>query len=128
MLLGAIATFGLMGCGSDGKAVVEGSITIDGEPVNRGMISLEPADGKGQSAGCNVEGGKYYIAAIQPGSMKVRISAVKVVGKEKAYETADSPEVEITEELLPKKYNSESTLTLDVKAPRTQYDFKLESK
>lgn len=115
------------GC-SDGLATVEGQILFDGAPVNRGMISLEPTDGKGPTAGSNVENGKYSIPKVLPGPKSVRISAVKVVGKEKAYETADSPEIEITEELLPKKYNESTELKLDVSAPVTKHDFKLESR
>lgn len=126
MGLGA-SCVGLVGCGN-GLAVVEGSVTLDGAPVNRGMISLEASDGKGTSSGSNVENGKFRIADVQPGPKTVRISAVKVVGKEKAYETPDSPEIEITEELLPKKYNEATELKLDVSAPKTTHDFKLDAK
>lgn len=127
MLGFAASCVGLVGCGN-GLAVVEGGVTFDGAPVTRGMISLESPDGKGTSSGSNVENGKYRIADVQPGPKVVRISAVKVVGKEKAYETPDSPEVEITAELLPKKYNDATELKLDVAAPKTTHDFKLEAK
>lgn len=117
----------LAGCGN-GLAVVEGSVMFDGAPVNRGMISLESPDGKGTSAGSNVENGKFRIVDVQPGQKMVRISAVKVIGKEKAYETPDSPEVEVTEELLPERYNNATELKLEVVAPVTTHDFKLEAK
>jgi hypothetical protein len=117
----------LSGC-SDGLAKVEGQVLFDGSPVNRGMISLEPTDGKGPTAGSNVENGRYAIERVVPGPKSVRISAVKVVGKQRAYEDENSPEIEITEELLPKKYNDATELKLEVAAPRTQHDFKLESK
>lgn len=103
-------------------------MTLDGAPVNRGMISLEAPDGKGTSSGSNVENGKFRIADVQPGPKTVRISAVKIVGKQKAYETPDSPEIEVTEELLPKRYNDATELKLDVSAPKTTHDFKLEAK
>lgn len=125
--LALVCLAALTGC-SDGLAIVEGEILFDGAPVNQGMISLEPTDGKGPTAGSNVEGGKYSISKVLPGPKSVRISAVKVVGKEKAYETPDSPDIEITEELLPKKYNESTELKLDVAAPRTKHDFKLESR
>lgn len=118
---------GIVGC-SSGLAVVEGTVTFDGAAVSRGMISLESPDGKGTSSGSGVENGTYRILDVQPGPKLVRISAVKVIGKGKDSEIQDSAEVEVTEELLPQKYNNATELRLDVSAPKTTHDFKLEAK
>jgi hypothetical protein len=127
-LLIAATCFGAVGCGS-GMARVEGKVTFDGEPVNRGMITFEPADGQGTSAGGNVENGQYSVEEVQPGPKLVRISAVKVVGMRREYEAdPNSPTTEVTVDLLPERYNTKSELTLDVKAPVTEHNFELVSK
>ena len=41
--------------------------------------------------------------------------STKVVGKKKMYNTPDSPEMPVTAELLPAKYNDKSDRTFDVK-------------
>ena len=56
-----------------------------------------------------------YSAKLQPGDKRVAITSPKVIGKKKMYDTPDSPVVDVTEELLPKRYNAQSELTLTVK-------------
>jgi hypothetical protein len=56
------------------------------------------------------------------------ISAPKVVGKKKVYPTPDSPEMPITAEALPERYNEKTQLTLDVKAGTNTKDWDLEKK
>jgi hypothetical protein len=59
--------------------------------------------------------------------MKVSISAPKVVGKKKIYPTADSPEMPVTREALPARYNEQTELTLDVTAGTISKDWELTS-
>ena len=91
-------------------ARVEGIVTFNGEPVNRGMINLEPIDGKGQVVGAAVKGGTYRIDNVLPGEKIVRISAVYVV---KISKESDGGEVEICDDLLPKGYGQTSKKSLD---------------
>jgi hypothetical protein len=60
--------------------------------------------------------------------MKVSLSATKVVGKKKIYPTPESPEMDITVESLPARYNENTELTLDVKPGKNEKDFPLTSK
>ena len=56
------------GC-SDGKVIVRGTVTVDGQPIDEGMISLEPADGQGPTTGGIIKEGKYELngkAAVAP--------------------------------------------------------------
>ena len=48
------------GCGK-GLATVEGNVTFDGQPVEKGTIVFEPADGVGPTGGGAIENGKYRI-------------------------------------------------------------------
>ncbi len=112
----------LTGCGN-GLATVEGTVTFNGEPVSRGMINLEPIDGKGSVTGSQVEGGKFLIADVPPGEKIVRIMAVYTKGTQKE---PDGSEIEICDDLLPKEYGQESKHRLKVEAPLTKQDYKIE--
>ena len=112
----------MLGC-DDGLATVEGVITFNGEPVSRGMINLEPTDGKGPVTGSAVESGKYLIADVPPGEKIVRISAVYVKGIQK---DSDGSEIEICDDLLPSEYGQTSTHRISVKAPSTMQDYSIE--
>ena len=117
----------VVGCGAGGGDVGElsGSVSYDGKPVSEGSITFIATDGKSPTAGGSIKDGKYTASKVPAGSSKVSISAVKVVGKKKAYDTPDSPEVPITEPLLPEKYNVKTELKYDVKAGTQTKDFDL---
>jgi hypothetical protein len=112
----------LVGC-SDGLARVEGTVTFNGEPVSRGMINLEPVDGKGPVAGASVESGTYSMEGVPPGEKIVRISAVYSKGVNKQ---SDGSEQEICEDLLPKEYGQTSKHRLTVELPITKKDYLIE--
>ena len=115
----------LVGC-DDGTATIEGTITFDGQPVSRGSINFEPFDGTGVPMGANVEGGKYRVENVKYGDKIVRIHAVKVIGTEKKYpEIPDSEVREITEDLIPLKYNFQSELNVSVDKSYMEQDFNL---
>ena len=115
-----------VGCGS-GLATVDGTVSLDGQPVDRGMISLEPLDGKGPTVGANVEGGKFVVADVLPGKKKVQIFAVKKIGEKIDADVPGSAPIEITQEIIPAKYNATTELTLEVTAPATTHSFELKS-
>ena len=112
----------LSGC-SNGLSRVEGEVTFNGEPVSRGMINLEPVDGKGPVSGSAIEGGKYLMTDVKPGEKIVRISAVYSKGISKQ---SDGSEVEICDDLLPQGYGQTSAHRLTVEAPSLKKDFPIE--
>ena len=120
-----LTAMGLTGCGPS-EGIVSGTVLVDGQPVSGGVISFVPAEGNGTPATSPVEGGKYEVRTAT-GKKFVQVSAPQVVGKRKEYEGPDAPLVEITEERLPAKYNSQSELTFDVKAGNNQQDWELKS-
>jgi hypothetical protein len=106
----------IVGCDSGPpKAQVKGKVTLDGVPLKDGIIEFFPIDGKGQTAGVGILNGEFSTTA-SPGEMKVTISAVEVIGKHKAYDTPDSPMIDETRNLIPKRYNTESELKVTLKA------------
>jgi hypothetical protein len=116
-----------LGCSSDVKhGTVSGTVTLDGQPLKSGTIRFDSADGRAHAVDASIVDGKYS-AKIDPGDKSVSITSPKVVGKKKMYDTPDSPTVDVTEELLPKRYNAKSELTLKVEAGPQTKDFALQS-
>jgi len=127
-LLALLLSMLALGCSSgQGKSTVKGSVTLDGTPVAEGIISFVATDGGVPTAEAKVTSGQYE-AAVPPGDKRVEIRAAKVVGKQKMYDTADSPSVDIIEELLPRRYNVDSELKLTVGEGEQVRDFELASK
>lgn len=116
----------ITGCGGAQDAPstvkVEGTVTFDGEPLSEGSIVFDPTDGKGGSSAGGIENGKFTFDS-QLGQKKVLISASRETGKKDQYEEP------ITESYIPANYNSQTTLTADVKADgENKFTFELKSK
>jgi hypothetical protein len=123
----AVCFAALVGCsGRSNRGVVTGTVTFDGQPLKSGTIRFIPADGRTPTSDAIITDGKYR-ADVPLGEKRVSISAPKIVGKRKAYDTLDSPTVDIVEELLPAKYNAQSELKLTVQAGKQSHDFELKS-
>jgi hypothetical protein len=115
-----------LGCGGGAETgEVSGSVKFDGKPVEEGSISFIAVEGSAPTAGGVIKDGKYTATKVPVGAAKVSISAVKVVGKRKAMDAPGSKEVDITEPLLPAKYNTATELRFDVKPGTQTKDFDL---
>lgn len=64
----------IAGCGGDG-VTVSGTVTYNGQPVEKGSISFQPADGKGNSAGGDITAGKFSVKNVAPGKNKVLVAS-----------------------------------------------------
>jgi hypothetical protein len=130
-----IVVFGLFlglacagGCSSEaGKATVNGEVTLDGQPLKEGVIRFVPADGMSPTADAAIVVGRFQATA-PVGEKRVEISAPKVVGKRKMYDTPQSPWVDEVAELIPARYNVKSILTAGVKKGPNNLNFDLNSK
>ena len=115
------------GC-SDGKLVLKGKVTFDGNPVDRGSITFMPINGAGPTDGCDITKGAYSLTLV-PGNYKVSITGYEVI--ETRIIPKDEPgagqEEEVTKQYIPAKYNAKSTLTLDLKESNTALDYELTS-
>ena len=129
----AVGLTACVGCGSR-LATVKGQVTLDGRPVDKGAIVMEPADGLGPSAGGPIENGEYRFAGktgVAPGAKRVRITAFRKSGR-KIEEGPPSPPGTMVDEIepcIPEIYNQKSTLTCEVTLGRVnRHDFHLKSR
>ena len=128
-----VVLLALVGCGNP-RASVEGTVSLDGVPVDFGTIAFVPLETtQSPSAGGMVIKGAYKIDAERgplPGTFRVEISGQKKTGeKKRARDIPDFPPsdefVELTVELLPEKFNKQSTLRATIKPGRNAINFDL---
>lgn len=117
-----------LGCGgTDPKApklyTVSGTVTFNGQPLKDAAMVFRTTDGK-HSAGAQVKDGKFT-TKIAAGTSKVQINALVDSPDGKFREENPGERVPVKVELIPKKYNSETTLTVDVKADTSNVTFDL---
>jgi hypothetical protein len=112
------------GCGGPPKADVHGTVTLDGKPIADGLIEFFPVSGAGQPGAAPIKDGKYQLT-VSPGEMKVSVYATEVIGKQKMYDTPDSPWEDKVRNLIPEKYNTQSELKASVKAGPNEANFDL---
>jgi hypothetical protein len=118
---------GIVGCASDSsKGTLTGTVTLDGQPLESGLIRFIPVDGQTPTADATINAGQFT-AEVPIGEKRISISAPKVVGKRKVYETPDAPTIDIVQELLPARYNVGGELMMTVQPGRQQKDFALTS-
>ena len=67
MLFVVAALVAITVCGCSRTNSLNGTVTYNGEPVGKGSIAFQSADGKGQGFGAEVIGGKYTIENVAPG-------------------------------------------------------------
>ncbi|MEX1040750.1 MAG: hypothetical protein WDZ51_08980 [Pirellulaceae bacterium] len=115
------------GCETSSEAKVSGEVTLGGVPLENGTISFIPTDEKTPTAGGRISAGKYSLV-VPPGSKRVEILATKVTGQRAAYEgQPDSPMIDITESIIPERYNKKSELTFEMEPGLNQKDFALDN-
>lgn len=127
-LLAALLLAGF-GCNGGGavKVNIHGKVTLDGEAVPAGAVNFEPTDGKSPTAGGIIKDGEYT-AQVPLGSLRVRILSPKVVGQRSAFNAPNSPKQDIIKERIPSQYNTNTTLTVEIKSDTREVDFALKSK
>jgi hypothetical protein len=122
----------IAGCGGpryDGerRAAIEGSVSLDGQPVDGGTINFMPVDSGGRVASALISGGRYEIPEERgptPGKYRVEISWNKPLGPVDE-ENPDAPQP--SEQVIPAKYNQNTELERDIAAGKNELDFPLTS-
>ena len=118
----------LPGCFDDSNmATVSGTITVDGNPVDRGSIAFITVDGMAPMTGAEISDGKYS-CEVPLTETKVEIRVPTVVGKKKLYDTPDSPEQEVLAELLPGKFNEKTELRYTAESGKQEKNWELLTK
>jgi hypothetical protein len=122
------ATLGwvLVGCQRGPEVgTVKGTITIDGRPVDGGIVRFVPADGNSQPADCVITGGAYTVT-MPVGEKNVEIFWAKSAS-DAPIDTASQGTEKIVQ-MIPAKYNTQTTLTHVIAKGDEQKDFELSSK
>ncbi|WP_417388058.1 carboxypeptidase-like regulatory domain-containing protein [Gimesia sp.] len=139
------------GCSGGGTEVelekVTGVVTMDGQPLANAVVVFIPDEGNPSTAQTDATG-KYELAhrgnamGAVPGKHKVRITTGQPPAPENdpdadmsqseaatgiGFEEMESPKKK-TKDPIPAKYNTNTTLTADVKQGENTIDFKLDSK
>lgn len=100
------------GCDGPKAAVIKGTVTLNGQPVDDGVISFTPADGRSQTVTADIKNGQYEVKTFA-GAFVVQITAPIVTGKRPEHRGPGAPMVDIVTERLPPKYNSATELTFE---------------
>jgi hypothetical protein len=113
------------------REAVSGTVTLDGQPLEKGMIQFIPAVGRGETqAGAPIERGSYSIPKREgpvPGRYMVVITAS--AGGDAAPGSAPGKAVAVPKELIPAEYNTKSTLSFEVKkGEENRGEFQLKKK
>lgn len=98
----------LLGCSEAPPNMASGVVTMNGTPIEKGEIMFHPIDGKGTVAAGPIVNGAFSIEC-SPGEKKVSITAIKEQGL-----APDGLPNYVS--YIPKKYNTETTLTSKVEA------------
>lgn len=120
--------------GCSGRASVTGNVTLDGQPIDGGTISLIPTDNaNGPAAWGKIEGGRYSIPAsegLAPGTKRVEIRWARKTGKKVHALPPASPDevIEQVMEAVPTQYNAQSELKTEIKTGKNAVNFELQSR
>ena len=122
----------LGGCFSGSAGTVSGSVTYNGKPLEKGLITFSPTGSKGGTAGGEVVGGKFRVEQIVPAPYQVSVAAVpelKIImpGDPETKRKLSDAEIQAMIDSLPPDTTGKEQ-AIDVKGGTQVLDFKLESK
>lgn len=127
LALVASASIAATGCNRDPAAgEVQGTVTLDGTPVENGTIRFTPIEGLTGTAGGTISKGQFAVV-VPVANHRVQISAIQLPPGTKA-PSRHSDGNYSTIEIIPAKYNASSELTLDVKAGVNKKSWDLKSR
>jgi hypothetical protein len=112
----------IVGCNQGpAKGTVMGTVMLDGQTVDGGVITFVPADGNSQPEAVPITAGEYSVT-MPVGDKRVEIYWAPSGGN--AADTATQGREQIVQR-IPTKYNSQSTLTHTVTKGKARKDFTL---
>jgi hypothetical protein len=125
----------LSGCGGKGydRIPVAGTVTLNGEPMEEGVITFIPIDGStGPKARAEISLGEYKFDSATgpvPGRMRVEIDSAESEAEALERDIRGGEKPELHRVVIPPKYNKNSTLTADVSSGGSrEFPFALENK
>ena len=127
------------GCGGQKElefstSQVQGTVSYQGKPLESGKIRFIP-DGEvinGQVAGkaifADIKDGKYTVSAedgATVGKNRVEIKSYRGSGKMMVSSAGEGQKVEEVVQFIPARFNTESTLSIEIKEGENVHDFDL---
>jgi len=114
------------GCGAAGDGLprqpIWGTVTLDGQPLAKGVITFTPTAGQPTQSGGIITGGKFSVPRGQgpvPGKYSVSISSASAEAQLPPEEVKTGMPGYVspnrTRDPIPSKYNANTTLTAEVK-------------
>jgi hypothetical protein len=131
VLLG-VALLLALGCGGRKYAPVSGTVTLNGRPLAKAVVTFMPVPEKGSteagdsSTGKTNENGEFTLTS-SSGKTGALVGKHKVSISLQETKRGESEERERTTELLPKRYNENSDQSYDVKPGDNSPKFELKS-
>jgi hypothetical protein len=101
---------------------VQGTVTVNGQPLSEGAVRFIPVNGDTSATGGTIRDGKFRVS-VPVAKQRVEISA-NVVDREKTPPNPTNDQI-VMKKLVPSRYNSQSTLTLDVQHGLNEPEYKL---
>lgn len=106
------------GCGGSGGLdlhPVSGTVTLDGQPIEDGLITFHELPGDGRGFASAIRSGTYLVKTSAK-RMKVSIKAYRDMPGKFVQAAPDQPKEPVREQYVPTLYNDTSTLTAEVPA------------
>ena len=118
-----IVVVALAGCGGSSRSSyqVAGTVTFDGEKVERGAIVFTPLDNTTHAGAAQIVNGDYAVE-LPPGTYRVEITANREHPTKR-----DRLDMSLIEQYIPANYNTDSQLSLEVVAVDQHQDWPLQS-
>lgn len=116
----------VIGCGGakgPRKYRVKGTVTFDGETIDKGYIIFQPKALDDKAEGGEIVDGMFEVIAM-PGDKKVEITGTKSHFEK----TPKGDEIEVEQNYIPARYNAKSILTAEVTEDAKSNDFEFELK
>jgi len=128
-ILGLAAAISICGCGNP-ATVIEGMVSLDGQPVPNASLEFFPVSGKGRVSFTKTDATGRYRVAVWPTPLKVIVTATKIDGKVQDPYGEEGQMIDRVVNTLPEKYGYEEKTPLvaePVEGKTTTIDFALES-
>jgi hypothetical protein len=128
-LVAMLCVVATIGCGPP-KTIVTGTVTLDGQPLERASVEFFPRDGKGRTAGGFTDPAGRYRVEVSPGEMGATVSLIKVVRQDRRQASEDNPDGNVMEEIIPRRFSDRGKTELTVTSAAgktTTADFALTS-
>lgn len=118
----------LVGCGAEedlGLVSVEGTVTLDGAPIEDAEVVFSPRNGQGRSAFARTDEAGHYELAYTRSHSGAAVGMHDVTISKMEFDESDDEDP--GRETLPRRYQRTGELSVDVTESRTTYDFALDS-